>query len=384
MRIGQENKMSLLRLKPLESLRGLMALWVMVAHTLAAAGIWSHHWPMLFQWISQGKYPVDVFIILSGFVIFNLLSVKSETYWQFLERRAWRLFPVWFFCLFFSIPLLSLSEQALRLTPFDDGNNLQRLAIFISAREHFVFHLFSHLTLTHGLFDAFIPYSGETFIGAGWSLSLEWQFYILAPFLFILFTKKNRKLLFIFIALMIAGVQLTPGWNFSLITAKLPYFFVGMVSFFLWKGFTDPKNQFRNKFLEILGSWEPLLWPMGIGIITLLTWNPAIIIWAGILLAIVGENSKSGRIEQYFLQKLSSPLLLWLGKISYPLYLIHLPLIYITLSFLVKTHWNKVGYFTALALIIPVSSILFAALLNRWIEQPAMAFGSRWMKKIKA
>ena len=189
-----------MRLQPLESLRGLMALWVMVGHIFAAAGIWSHHWILPFRLIGQAHYAVDVFIILSGFVIFNLLSTKTESYWKFLERRAWRLLPVWFFCLFFSIPLLSLSEQALRLTPFDDGNNLQRLAIFISARDHFVFHLVSHLTLTHGLFDAFIPYSCGTFIGAGWSISLEWQFYLIAPWLFYWFSIKNRKWLFIFIA----------------------------------------------------------------------------------------------------------------------------------------------------------------------------------------
>ncbi len=373
--------MSALRLKPLESLRGLMALWVLVGHILAGAGIWSHHWPMPFRLIGQGQYPVDVFIILSGFVIFNLLSAKSENYWQFLERRAWRLLPVWFFCLFFSIPLRSLSEQALRLTPFDDGNNLQRLAVFISAREHFVFHLISHLTLTHGLFDAILPYSAGTFIAPGWSLSVEWQFYVFAPVLFILFSKKNRKWLFIFIALMIAGVQFTPGWNFSLLTAKLPYFFVGMVSFFVWKGFNDPNIQMENNLPKVLGAWESLFWPMGMGLIILLTWDPALIIWAGIFLAMIGKNFNSSRMEQYFLEKLSSPSLLWLGKISYPLYLIHLPLIYITLYFLVKTHLNKVGYLAVMILVIPLVSILFAALLNRWIEQPAMAFGSRWMKR---
>ena len=48
---------------------------------------------------STGKAAVEGFIVLSGYVITQLILTKRESYRTFITRRFMRLFPVFFVCL---------------------------------------------------------------------------------------------------------------------------------------------------------------------------------------------------------------------------------------------------------------------------------------------
>src|SRR4026209_1050430 len=85
-------------IKEFDGLRGLLAMWVFATHILelgpyasAAALIRAH-------------LAVDIFIILSGFVIFHLLST-GEDYRAFITRRWFRLFPVFAVCFLIALAL---------------------------------------------------------------------------------------------------------------------------------------------------------------------------------------------------------------------------------------------------------------------------------------
>ena len=84
-------------IKPLTSLRGLFALWVLAFHL----GIWSplpgwNHLPV----VSRGYLAVDFFFVLSGFILARAHGSNFQArlsladYRDFVVKRAGRLFPL--------------------------------------------------------------------------------------------------------------------------------------------------------------------------------------------------------------------------------------------------------------------------------------------------
>ena len=67
------------RLALLEGLRGFLALYVVLDHTLEYSGYVDELAQPLF-FLRAGRYAVDEFVILSGFVIYYLLDKRSENY----------------------------------------------------------------------------------------------------------------------------------------------------------------------------------------------------------------------------------------------------------------------------------------------------------------
>ena len=62
----------------LEGVRGLMCLWVIVSHTVTMVGIQVYKGTGAGKLLANGGIAVDVFVILSGFVICLILSKKKE------------------------------------------------------------------------------------------------------------------------------------------------------------------------------------------------------------------------------------------------------------------------------------------------------------------
>lgn len=81
------------RIHSLESLRGLLALWVVIGHTITNSGYADKDLGLL-KLAAMPSLAVDVFIILSGFVIFFLLDQQRTPYLQFIVKRWFRLAPV--------------------------------------------------------------------------------------------------------------------------------------------------------------------------------------------------------------------------------------------------------------------------------------------------
>ena len=93
----------------------------------------------------------------------------------------------------------------------------------------------THLTMTHGLFpDGMLPHLWLGFLGAAWSLSTEWQFYLLA--LLIGARLGLRPLAWLFLALAAASIAwqaVAPEpWQFSraFLPNKAQYFALGIAS----------------------------------------------------------------------------------------------------------------------------------------------------------
>ena len=76
------------RYNALDSIRGLAALFVMLGHYLPCK---------LVPWnfFLSGSESVIMFFMLSGFVLSNLLFNNKTTYYEYIIRRVFRIYPVY-------------------------------------------------------------------------------------------------------------------------------------------------------------------------------------------------------------------------------------------------------------------------------------------------
>ena len=163
----------------LEGLRGLLALWVLVGH-------WATSVPVSMRPFQQDLWnvqAVDVFIALSGFVIAKLVYELREPFLPYIIRRLLRIYPLYLCLLLVSALLLTYSLGVLTAGP--PGEMLAtRLEIMAQTQSRFWPDMGLHLLMLHGLVPiATDPQAAYAFIGQAWSVSLEWQFYLLAPLL---------------------------------------------------------------------------------------------------------------------------------------------------------------------------------------------------------
>lgn len=159
------------RLAFIDALRGFACLWVIAVH---AHGAWitnpddvsklSWQYPILSFW-GLGMKGVDLFIVLSGFClswpIFRLDgSVDvSRVGKSFFARRFWRIIPVYYSALLFAVVLLN--------------SGLPKFAPYTS--------LLDVVPSLLGIQNVFTTFAGRV-NGSLWSIALELQLYVLFPF----------------------------------------------------------------------------------------------------------------------------------------------------------------------------------------------------------
>ena len=223
------------RLAEIEGLRGL-ALWVVLGHTILCAG-YGDSVSGIMKLVSQGGYAVDIFIIISGFVIFYLIDQKKESYSRFLVRRVFRLWPVFILLFLIAIPL--------SIVEFSNEERLQALyphaflgdsiSVYKSSWQHLGANIMLHTFLVHGVVpDVLIPGGALAFLGPAWSISLEWQFYLIAPFVFAFVAAGTPFRCAVasagVVAISIAGKFLPPVRSGAFLPMHIEYFYLGCLS----------------------------------------------------------------------------------------------------------------------------------------------------------
>ncbi len=368
------------RIESLEGLRGFMAFWVFVTHVTTMAGMPFDKNHGLGIVLANGGYAVGVFIILSGFVIAMMLSRQTnDPYSVFLARRGFRLFPAYLVCLAISIILLEPSLTVLREIPWRASKLEERIQIFTDTKNYYLPHLLLHLTMLHGLVsDQILPNTSYAFMGQAWSLSLEWQFYIIAPFVFALINKKAQN----FIVRMFVLLGLV-GLNFifkqpSFILTQLSMFFVGYYSFQFFKEYRTGEINFSYYLFRMIVQGA-IIMILGMEFISYL-------IWMIVIVAAIQKNSFIGKLQKQVLENKFS---LWLGRVSYSFYCVHMVCIYgvsylLIITFGVRQHLPYMVLLISISLIL---TLILSQLLNKFVENPMIKAGKNltepWTKNLK-
>ncbi|HZQ53530.1 MAG TPA: acyltransferase [Bryobacteraceae bacterium] len=157
------------RLLPMEGLRGLAVLAVFFVHAHAFFGLYLNADPGLFR-ISEylgraGNVGVDLFFVLSGFLIYGALVHKRVRYVTFLQRRAKRIYPAFLAVLgcYFVLSVLFPAES--------------RIPARAPAA---VKYIFENIAFLPGLFPI------TPIVTVAWSLSFEFAFYLVVPLLVVI------------------------------------------------------------------------------------------------------------------------------------------------------------------------------------------------------
>lgn len=379
-------KRPLPRIDELDGLRGILALWVTVVHIISWCGLTPLAFPVwgLFKrlWSESAQDAVSVFIILSGFVISYLIHSQRQSYGRFMAGRFFRIYPVYLICLllgFFSIGSVSFLLQH---APWHNNADFQdwMSAAAMAQTDRPIPHLLAHLTLLFGMIpEKIMPAAAYTLLGPAWSITLEWQYYLIAPLLARLVFYRGGWLLLAVI--MAGGFVFSHFWTGSFLPLQIQWFLIGIGSFHLYMN--EPLKQTNPKCLAFA---VVIICAAAVAV----SWHwMALCVWAVVLGSLLLAARTSVQTDGYarFLtgcrRQLNRPKLQWLGKISYPVYLVHWPVIIFLLTGILRCQpdMNPV-LVLALIFIIGLPLILLSAwLLHIIVEKPMMKFGKKFNRQ---
>jgi peptidoglycan/LPS O-acetylase OafA/YrhL len=353
------------RLECLDGLRGVLAVYVMLGHMAPFSALP----PWITRPLSHGGAAVDVFFILSGLVIVRSLESFRCQPWPFLIARAARIFPVYLAMFALAVAVQPLPSGFDRM-PWIGPESLAHGMWSDGWPRSWPADIATHLTMTHGLWPAgVLPDIWVSFLGAAWSLSTEWQFYLLALLLGRAGLRAPRMAA-LFLGLALAGLlwraAMPPIWQFSraFLPNKAQYFAVGIASCALVSG--GPRT--RVLYGIVLISALLLSFPQG-GFDKLL---PPLF-WTLCLTAQLRPDLPG---TTFLSAALRVRPILWLGAVSYCTYLANEPIQKLLGVVLSRVASGDPWLFTAIwvpgAILLPLAA---AAWLHRSIEAPALQWG---------
>lgn len=315
-------------LPSIDSLRALAVLAVIIYHVDV-------------NYLPGGFLGVDLFFVLSGYLISSLIikeyrKTGSLNLYNFYIRRARRLLPAVYFMITVGLVVMVLfNEVLLRKSHLD--------AIFgyiYSSNWWYIFHKLDY-------FDSFGAQSPFKHL---WSLAIEEQFYMIFPLLFLLVNRKkkskdgtyklNKNFLYVVLGLilvsLIAHILLFDINNISRI-----YFGTDTRAFSLLVGVVGAILYPMERLHAKVTPQQNMIYSVVslVSIATLITvmiytseYNTLLYRGGFLLVAILGliVIISSGKQHTLMSRLLSFKPIVFIGKISYSLYLWHFPVLVLT------------------------------------------------------
>ena len=362
----------------LESIRGLMAWWVVCGHLYSTFHQAIAPLPLIIEkFLLATAIPVDIFICLSGFFISKALDKNNSTYGPYIIRRAFRIIPTYFFAMSLAIVFFDVRMSTRVDIPWST-------AVQVAAVEDYWHGIASSLTtyllpclvLLQGMIpDQLLPNSGSAFLAPAWSLTLEWQFYLIAPLLSSVFLFRWGKQLVVTVSLVSLLLLTSSGLTFSygaFILVKLPVFILGM--------FTH--NLFSNKRSKQKTVMMMLLVALSVGLITMsFSSFISIALWCFFAISFSLRSKYKESLVLSLLNccklMLSNRVFIRLGVLSYSTYMIHI----LVIDFILVAA-KRVGFlhsdFVGLLIVLSVIVTYFVSvMMNRFIEVPFINYGKK-------
>lgn len=307
-----------------------------------------------FEWIEGGYYGVDVFFVISGFLITSILfkNIENNSFsmTEFWMRRVKRILPA------ILTVILTTLTAAYILIYKGDLNNLSSDSIAA---------IFSYANI-HAWFE-FGNYWGtsaeKSFFLHAWSLSVEEQFYIFYPILLLVLfkTKQSYKKWLSAITLLsliayLTGSKLFPSSTFYLLPTRAWELSCGglLATINLKKTLSNIKlsNYLSlTGFALIISSYFIFTGNDNINFHTLIP-----VIGSILIILFSQEDNIVGKL-------LSSSPLTYVGKISYSLYLWHWPIIV-----LLNNYYSHILSFETRTTIAIIATFIFSNLSYYFVE----------------
>ncbi|MBF9053115.1 acyltransferase family protein [Rhodobacterales bacterium LSUCC1028] len=306
-----------------------------------------------FELFSGGFVGVDVFFVISGYLITTILiddiENKRFSIVNFYERRARRILPALFFVMLVCIPFAWMWMLPSQMKDF--SQSLVAVSLFAS---NILFWRES------GYFDAAAE---EKPLLHTWSLAVEEQYYVIFPIFLILAWRFGKNRVFWMIVVMAAISLLLSEWgwrnkataNFYLAPTRAWELFAGSIAAFV----VQKQGVQKNNLLAFSGlvaiGFSIFFYDETTPFPSLYTLVPVLGV---VLLVLYGSK------ETFAAKLLSTKVFVGIGLISYSAYLWHQPL----LAFYRLRYDNSWDLYNSLAIL--GITLVMAALSWRFIEQP--------------
>lgn len=367
-----------LRYPAIDGLRAWLAWAVVIGHVVAFSGL--DRVSKIFA--AAGEIPgvaVSAFICISGFVIANLILNRDEPYLPYIIRRAFRIFPLYLVVLPLGVATSALATAIAPHVGWSQQPGYEYLAELLAAREselhYFWSHLLLHVSLLQGLApDTLLPFSERVFIAPAWSLSLEWQFYLIAPFWIGLL--RNRSTVALGVAVGVLGLVV---YDFALADHyRLPSVLPGKSLYFL-----------LGIGCRLLAPWisgrlqQPVAIGLGLVALTLVAPHAGpYALWLVFICYLFADRARVSKLEGLGLsladKLFASKPAMAAGERSYAVYIAHWPALQVA-SFLVMKSMHP-GQAPAVLLVLGLTTVMTLAaaeVLHRLVEKPMIRVGSR-------
>lgn len=285
--------------------RFLLALWVLFDHTYNYSPP-GHAMPVFTK---SGLMAVMCFFVISGFSIHHSIESRPQHY---LRRRIWRIMPINTLAVLIAWAAWSSGVSGNYLMPYTNHPN----------GWHFLGLLF--------LLQVALPVM-VSFMFPAWSLSIEAVCYGLAPY----FRRiRNIAVLHGVMAISYVFFLVWPFINANYIAPRNSYEYVAAAMLWVWLAgwlaYQSPRDTRYFKLLlagGLLSLWTHEKLFAITGIVSFLGNG---LPWVGILWAVFYRR---GRIPERWSKRAD-----YLGELSFPLYLLHYPVLFVLTNTVLKNH----------------------------------------------
>ena len=283
-----------------------------------------------FTFFEGGYVGVDIFFVISGYLITSIIisdiANSKFSLVNFYERRARRILPP-----LYVVMLVSTFFVFINYSPFNAKDFYQSLVATTFFLSNFFFYLET---------DYFNDFSETAPLLHTWSLAVEEQFYLVFPFFLIFISRFKHSIKTCLIILLLLSSLIfsffessyNPTANFYLLQSRFWELLIGSLIAIVMNHDSSFFQKFQTKIASNLFSFFGL----GLILFSILTFNKttafpginALYPTIGTGLLIIFLNPKTILYKMF-----SFPPLVFIGLLSYSLYLWHQPVFAISRSF---------------------------------------------------
>lgn len=325
------------RNETVDALRGLAAIAVCFFHFSNAIGPFASV-SSLPPWTAYGRWGVDVFFVISGFIVPFAMAradYNIAIWHRFMARRLIRLEPPYLV----SIAVVIAVGLAAAATPWFKG----------PIPEYNPLDVATHL----GYLNAYLgkPWLNPVY----WTLAIEFQYYVLAGLIFPVLMAGTRATRIGVVAVLACVPAMLPGMGGWFIASYLPIFSAGILTFLLVRGLISAPSYWVA--ISALAAYMLYAADGTPGIITAVAAIATALVLAYVRLPHIGAIA-------------------WLGTLSYSLYLLHVPISVKVINITARLGITQAIEVLAIALSF-AASLVAAYMLYVLVEKPSQEAAKR-------
>lgn len=319
----------------IQTLRGISVLFVVLFH-------------LGFSPLVGGFLGVDVFFVISGFLMAILYNFENKI--DFFKRRARRLLPPYFFV------IIATVFATFILTTPNETEQVVKQSIFGSVFMSNVGFWLQNSYFSKSEFNPLLHL---------WSLGVEIQFYLIVPVLSWFFRRSKIFLpIILVVSMFLCFIVLTksPKTSFFILPFRLWEFLVGFgtAQIFTKKGQVKFKGYEWIGLIAMLSLLSIPFMPVDGQSLSVMWGHPGLL---SLLICLATSGVLIFGVPSFIQQSFVGKSLVWFGKYSYSIYLVHFPIIVLFLfepfgGTIIKPS-SYIDTFSILALIVIGTYFLF-------------------------